>query len=382
MPPRPPVRVCHVIHDLRPGGAEHLLVDLAGVARQHGIEMAVVAPMSLRPGGHASELRAAGVEVVSLQLKTRWDPRGAARLRRELTRLQPDVVHAHLKHADLLAARSAPQLGIPFVSTLHVIEDQVGGLSRLKRRVATRARLRHAALTLTVSDAVRDWYLSMSGAAPCTVATLHNGVADLPIFDEHHRAAVRAEWGATPEVVVAVTIAVLRPGKGIGDLLEAAAALPAGSPLRFVVAGSGPEEPVLLRQARELGVLGDRVLFVGFVGDVAELLDGADLLVHPSHRDALPTAVLRGMAAGLPVVASDVGGTPEIVTDEVGLLVPPGDPVGLRSTLEALVADPDGMRWMGKRARERYESEFSLDRWAERLRSLYDRVLGRPGPGI
>jgi glycosyltransferase involved in cell wall biosynthesis len=178
-----------------------------------------------------------------------------------------------------------------------------------------------------------------------------------------------------PDEFVAATVAVLRPGKGIGDLLDAAAGLGDASPIRFVIAGSGPEEAVLLERARDLGLLGRRVSFVGFVDDVSGLLAGADLLVHPSHRDALPTAVLHGMAAGLPIVATRVGGTPEIVTEEIGLLVDAGDPGAVRSAVETLAEDPDGCRWMGKRARERFENEFSVEVWARRLRSLYERVL-------
>jgi glycosyltransferase involved in cell wall biosynthesis len=268
----------------------------------------------------------------------------------------------------------APRLGVPFVSTLHVIEDDVGGVRRFKRWAGVRAR-RRAALTIAVSDAVRDWYLSMAGASPQRVVTLRNGVADPGVASEEVRTRKRSALGLGPDDVAAVTLAVLRPGKGIDDLLEAAARMGGTSPVRFVVAGAGPEEKELISRAADLGVLDGRVQFLGFVDDVAGLLAGADLLVHPSHRDALPTAVIHAMAAGVPAVATTVGGTGEVVTDDTGLLIPPNDPLALLAAIEVVAADPDRRRWMGKRARERFEQEFSVAIWAQRLRDHYESVL-------
>jgi len=369
------VKVCHIIHDLRHGGAEHLLVDLAGVAAGAGIEMSVVSLMPAEGHDYADALRRAGVEVLSLDLRSRWDLKAARKLADRLLDLGPDLVHTHLKHADLVASRATARLGLPMVSSLHVVEDAVGLLGRFKRRMAMRARDRSAARILAVSGALRDWYLGLSDRDPSTVLVLRNGVPAPPEYPEGHRAAVRAGLGVPDESLLAATVVILRPGKGVDDLLAAAAAMPALPDIRFVVAGSGPEEDRLQSEAERLGLLGERVVFPGFTDDVAGLLDAADLLVHPSHADALATALIHGMAAGLPLIATDVGGTREIVEGDHGIIVPPRDPEALSAAILELANSPERRRAMAVTARERFSAEFDIRVWATRLREVYEEVL-------
>jgi len=373
------MRACHVIHDLRRGGAEHLLSDLAVVAGGAGMEMSVVSLMPLSESGYADSLRASGIPLRSLGLRSRWDPRAAARLRRVVEDLRPDVLHSHLKHADLVVGRVALRVDIPMVSSLHVVEDAVGVLGRFKRDLAMRARDRAADRILAVSAALRQWYLGLSGRDPATVLVLHNGVPAPGPVVAGHRERVRAALGVPQDAVLAATMVILRPGKGVEDLLAAASALPAEPDVRFVVAGSGPEEGAMRATASRLGLLGTRVVFPGFVDDVAGLLAAVDLLVHPSHGDALPTAVIHAMAAGLPVVATRVGGIAEIVGEDHGILVPPGDPVALGAAVSTLAGDPGRRQRMGGGARERFAASFEIGSWARRLIEIYGEVIAERG---
>ena len=372
------MRVCHLIHELGPGGAEHVLVDLARVAGEAGIEMRVVSLMPL--GGHRypQVLRDLGVRVDSLDLPSRWDPRGLRRAVRLLRPDPPDLLHSHLKHADLVAAYAAPRLGAPMISTLHLVEDEVGLVARLKRDLGAVARRRRAARTIAVSDALRRWYVGAFRVDPASVVTIPNGIpAPAPVAEEQ-RAALRAEFGVPVDGLLAVTVAIFREGKGHDDLL-AAAALLGDLPVRFVLAGSGPEE-ARLRAAAEAAGLAGRVAFAGFREDVAGLLAAADLVVHPSHADALPTALIHALAAGVPAVATRVGGIPEIVGEEAGALVPAADPAVLAAAIRSLAADPERRRRMGAAARERFAARFEGTAWAGRLKALYDEVLAEAGP--
>lgn len=364
------IRACHLIHDLGPGGAEHVLVDLATVAADAGIDLTVVSMLPTDGLRYPETLRASGVAVRSLGLRAWWDPRGPRRLRRLVATLAPDVLHSHLKHADFVAGRVARQTGIPQVSTLHVIEDGVTGLAARKRDLAARSRMGTAAVTVAVSDAVRDWYLRRFDESPDRVVTIHNGVPDPGEPSLEDRAALRAELGIAADAVVAAMIAVMRPGKGHDVLLAAAAAIEG---IVFLVAGDGPLQEQVLEAAARLPA--GRMVFCGFRDDVDRVLAAADLVVHPSLADALPTALIHAAAAGRPAVASAVGGIPEIVVPGSGLLVPPGDAAALAGALRTLAGDADDRHWMGKRARERYDEEFGAARWASRLRGLYDRVL-------
>lgn len=364
---RAPLKVFHFIHDLGPGGAEHVLVDLARVASGSGIEMTVISMMPTDGLRYPEILRSLGVVVHSLELLAWWDPRGPGRLRRLVSVVRPHLLHSHLKHADVVAGRVATSVGIPHVSTLHVIEDQVSGLARVKRWLGTRSRRRTAAVTIAVSDAQRAWYLDMSGEDPKRVVTLRNGVPDPGSTDPAVRAAVRRDLGVGPDTVVATMVAVMRPGKGHDVLLDAAPLFDDG--IVVVLVGDGELATQVTQRA---GRLGGRVIIAGFREDVPRLLAGSDLVIHPSLTDALPTAVVQAAAAGLPVVASRVGGIPEIVTEESGILVAPGDRIGLALAVNRLAADSGTRLLMGKVARERYEELFTSSAWLDGMRRVYD----------
>jgi len=373
-----PVRVCHLIHELGPGGAEHVLVDLARVAPPAGIEMRVLSLMPLGAHRYPQMLRNLGVRVDSLELASRWDPRGLRRAVRLLRGDPPDLLHSHLKHADLVAAYAAPRLGIPMVSTLHLIEDEVGMVGRFKRSLGARARRRRAARTIAVSDAVRDWYLDCFAADPTGVVTIRNGIPAPEPVTAGGRKAGRDEFGVADGDLLAATVAIFRAGKGHDDLLAAAARL-GDVPIRFVLAGSGPEEERLRGRVLTEGLEG-RVVFAGFREDVSGLLGAADLVVHPSHADALPTALIHALAAGVPAVATQVGGIAEIVGEEAGILVPAGDPAALAEAVRRMAEDAGQRQRMGEAARARFAAHFEGAAWARRLRALYEEILAEePG---
>lgn len=344
-------------------------MDLASVARRAGIDLSVVSLLPTDGLRYATALADAGVQVVSLGLRAWWDPRAGRRMRAALEELAPHVVHTHLKHADVIGGRAAARSGIPHVSTLHLVEDTVGRVAAWKRDVAMRSRTRTAARVVAVSDALREWYLSHSDAAAADVVTIRNGVPDPGPRDLDQIEEVRRGLGVPEHALMAVMVAVMRPGKGHDVLLEAARRVEDSSVV-FVLAGAGSEEERLRAAASS----DPRIVFAGFRDDVADVLAASDFVVHPSLADALPTALIHGLAAGRPIVASAVGGIPEIVPTDGGLLVPPGDPAALAAAIDRMAASPDARVWMGKRAREKYDAEFEAITWAERLRDLYDEV--------
>lgn len=375
--------VCHVIHSLGPGGAESLLVDLATAAGAAGLELSVVSLMPSATLAYHRRLAQLGVPVRSLELPTRWDPRGLPRGLAAIERLAPDIVHTHLKHADLVGAFAVRRLGVPMVSTLHLIEDAVSPLGWGKRRLATQARLTTAARTIAVSDALRRWYLDTFAAQAHRVVTLHNGVRAAPV-PASARERLRRELGVPETSLMAAMVGIMRPGKGHADLIAAAAGLPTSLDIRIVLAGDGPLRSTLEATARSAGLSPGRLVFAGFREDVPVLLAASDLVVQPSRFDALPTALIHGLAAGLPAVASAAGGIPEIVTDDVGILVPPADPAALTSALVVLAGDPERRARLGAAARRRFEAEFDATVWAGRLRGLYEEALAdhlTPQPG-
>ncbi len=167
--------------------------------------------------------------------------------------------------------------------------------------------------------------------------------------------------------------------KGLDHLLEAVAALRKQWPgLRLELAGSGPEEAHLRARAAELG-LGENVRFFGWVDPVYGAMSGWDLFAAPSLEDGFAISVAQAMAAGLPVVASQVGGLPEVVENAVtGLLVPPGDSAGLAAALHRLLSDSVLRTRMGEAARARVRQYFSAERFAREIKDLYASLLDQP----
>jgi glycosyltransferase involved in cell wall biosynthesis len=168
------------------------------------------------------------------------------------------------------------------------------------------------------------------------------------------------------------TVSVLREAKGIEVLLEAARTVPNAY---FLIIGDGPKAEEW-RQAAESNGVASRIRWAGYRTDVDALLAGCDLLAHPTLSDAFPTVLLEAMAAGLPIVASNVGGIPEIVEPQVtGLLVPAGDANALAAAVDAMLSDRARAREMGRRARELALERFSTAAWMERLSAVYADVL-------
>ena len=408
--PPSPVRVAHLIHGLAPGGAEALLVDLARAAPAAGFEIAVLPLVRVADDRYVRALRDLGVPVLGLDLPTRWDPRAFGAALRRLRGWRPDVLHTHLKHADLVGAVASRLTRTPQVSTLHVIDDGRTPLLRLKRRLAATARLSTARATIAVSDAQRRWYLSaFPSADPARVLTVPNGVADPrrtadPAARTHTsrvggpaaghgpdprrppgtagpsaaRAAVRAELGCGDDDVLVVQVAVARPGKGHVTLLEAMRRL-GDLPVRLAVAGDGPLRAELAAGAADLG---ERVRFLGHRDDVPALLAAADVVAHPSEFEALPTALIEALGAGRPVVSTEVGGIPEVVTPETAVFVPVGDAAALAAALRGLATDPVRRRALGAAARTRFEARFDARVWAGRLADLYADVLRGAVPRV
>ncbi len=175
----------------------------------------------------------------------------------------------------------------------------------------------------------------------------------------------------------------LEPVKGVDLVLQAAtllrSALPGGAPAwSLTLAGDGSQRAALEAQAHALG-LADRVRFLGTRQDVANLLSSNDVLVLPSRWEGMPNVALEAMACGLPVIATAVGGTPEVVAHrETGILVPPEQPLALAQAMAVLLADASLREKMGQAGRRRVETEFSIDTAVARTEALYRELLAKP----
>ena len=355
------------------GGAERLLLLSAPRLRALGFDVRIG---TFKTGGALSEsFGRAGVPVVDFGARHRRDLGALLRLVRYLRAERIEVLHAHLFYANVAARLAGRLAAVPVVLTAHHDTDLwMGPHHRFVERLTAPMSDR----VLACSEAVRRFAIERHGLDAGRVVTLHNAidVEAIPAAAEG-RARARALLGAGPEDRLVGTLGRLHePKKGLRPFLSAAARVAAADPrARFVLIGDGPALHELERFAASLG-LGDKVRFAGARTDAETLLPGLDLLVQPSLWEGFGLSALEGMAAGLPVVASRVGGVPEVIRDGVdGILVPPGDPVRLAEAMTAILRDPGRAARLGASGRARARREFHVDRLVRETASLYRELL-------
>jgi L-malate glycosyltransferase len=305
-------------------------------------------------------------------LKTIWQQ---GRLVRYLRAHGVRVVHSFGFYANVFAIPAARLARVPVVvASIRDTGDHLTWLQKAMQKWVCRA----ADHVLVNALAVRI-VLVAQGFDPSRISVIQNGI-DVSRYQERSGTkAVRRELGLPSAAPVVAVFARLNRLKGIEYFLEAAALLAKRfDEVRFLIVGDSISEAYrdeLERHAAGLG-LADRVVFAGFRGDVPELLSEVSVSVLPSLSEGLSNVVLEAMAAGVPVVATAVGGTPEMVENGVtGLLVPPRDAVALAEAIGSLLADPSRARAIGGAGQERVTERFSLQATVRETELLYDRLL-------
>jgi glycosyltransferase involved in cell wall biosynthesis len=233
---------------------------------------------------------------------------------------------------------------------------------------------------VAVSEGTRQHHIRLGKLAPEKVVTLYNGI-DLSCFSlngQFDRRASRQALGIPLDAPVLITVAVLRPPKGIQYLIEALPTILQAVPeARYLVVGSGQHEAALKELAQTYGVA-ERVIFTGARDDVPALLSMSDLFVLPTLTEALPTVLAEAMAAQKPIVASSVGGVPEMIEHGCnGLLVPPADPAKLAAACLQLLQDQAQARAMAYAGRQIVEQRFNIRKQVEHLGDLYQELLAK-----
>ncbi len=367
------IRIAQLITELHPAGAERVVYELARRLDRERFEVGVIA---LRGGEVAGWLARAGLPVEVLDICCRVDAPSFARLVRLLRRWRVDILHTHLFHADLVGRPAAWLAGVRhLVHTVHVAE------ARFRPWQYAFARMTAGACEkiVCVSESVKDHHRRRAGLPDARYRVIHNGVdASAYACDIAARRRLRQRWSLPDDRPLLAFVGRLDAQKGVNVLLGALSHLGArGDAVDIVVAGDGPQRDLVETYVR-FGEGGSRCRHLGYVGDVRSVLSAADVLVLPSLWEGFGLAAAEAMAAGLPVIASDVPGLREVVSPgETGLLVPPGDVAALAMAIEQLVTRPPLREKLGEAGRVRVIDRFSLDssiRAHERLYAEVSRV--------
>ena len=367
-----------VLHALAPGPVGGLESVVSMLAREWaGRGGGAALAMALDPGvpvpAGLAALAAAGVDLFPFWTPPRAYWRERADYLRIFREWRPAVVHSHGYRADVLAGPAAGVLGLPRVSTFHGFTGG-GWKNRLYEYLQIRAARRcDAAIAVSAPIRVR---LLASRVSPARVHLIPNALARREAVLD--RTAARAVLGLDPTATVIGWVGRLSPEKGPDILLRAIPHL-ADPAWRVSMIGDGPLRAQLQELVDQLG-LADRVSWHGLIPDAARCYAAFDCLVLSSRTEGTPIVLLEAMAGGIPVIATRVGGVPDVVREDEALLVAPDDPAALAAAVGTALADRAGARGRAARAATRVAGDYAPGPWLDRHAELYRSILAR-GPG-
>ena len=353
-------RIVHIISSLESGGCENMLLRTLPLLNDAEFEQVVVT--LFRPGQLALELKARGVRVIY--------PGGLGRLLPLLSELEPALIITYLFHADMIGRLFVqPRTKMPVIAFLRTTYN----FSRyLPARIAERLTKQFARYYIANSQAVKEYYVREIGVTSERIMVIPNGI-DVTVFDEVDGAVVRAELGVPKDRFVITCVANLARNKGHRYLLEAFEAFARIHRTSWLLlVGAGEEEQQLKQQVMHY-TSKERIVFLGRRRDVAAVLAATDAFVLPTLFEGMSNAILEAMAAGLPVITTDIPENRVLITNEQnGVLVPRAETHSIHAALELLYADGAHRQQLGRAARATINRQFQLPvvvaQWRQMLR--------------
>jgi glycosyltransferase involved in cell wall biosynthesis len=358
----------HVVAPDQVGGLERVVQALCAGQRRRGHRVAL-AGVVLMPGGGEpplfDTLREADVEVHVIRAPGRHYLRERRAVGELCRALRPDVVHTHGYRPDVVDAGVARKRGVPVVTTAHGFAAG-GWKNRFYERLQRRAFRRFDAV-VAVSRPLWS-LLARAGVAPARLHLVPNAWAGGGTSVS--RADARRALGLPADGIQIGWVGRFSREKGADVLVRALPRL-ADVALAATMIGAGPELDRVRAEAATLGVA-DRIAWPGIVPDAAGLLEAFEVVVLSSRTEGTPIVLFEAMAAGVPVVATRVGGVPDVVGDAEALLVPPDDAAALAAAVRAVLADPAAAHARAIAARRRLATDFAVDPWLDRYEAVYE----------
>jgi glycosyltransferase involved in cell wall biosynthesis len=369
------VRILQLIPSLPVGGAERMLLQLVSNLDPSRYEITVA---SLHRLGTTMErdFAAAGFDVLFLEKRLGFDPRMFGRVAGVIRRVDPHLLHTHRPVLQYALPSLLGKLRQRTVHTVHNVAERevTGRAAQVGHWLAIRAGVAPIAICQSVADSIwRVYGVRARAIIPNGIPVAQFATPSIP------RQAWRTRQGIPHDALVFTCVARLSAQKNVGALLQALAAMDRRRDPVLLVCGDGEEQGRLEAEAGRLGVA-ERVRFLGSRADVPEVLGASDVFVLPSLYEGHPLSVMEAMAAGRPVIATTVGGVPELVQPgETGLLVPPGDTSALAAAMDQLARSEEERGRLGRRGAQVAAERFDVSHMAAAYDRLYQSMLSR-GP--
>ena len=367
-----------MIDSLRPGGAEQLMVPILKNLKKH-FNIRVCA-LQVRAGNPIEkQLLEQNIPVDLVEIPNMRAPKNIPSIIRYLRTHQPALIHTQLQFADVLGSISGKLLNIPTISTQHTIESNTEFTSAGLRQKLTWFCLRNfSKKVIAVSQETREYHLQKGKIPADKITTIHNGI-DIAKFSEvemNTREKIRQIHGIPQNAKVILSIAVLRKKKGIQYLISSLPKILEKHPETYhLVVGDGEYRQTLEELAAEQN-LQEKVIFTGHKTNVPEYLAAADLFVLPTLIDAFPTVLLEAMAAKKTIIASNVGGIPEIIENGYsGILVPAKDIRQLTDQCTLLLSNTQKAEELAQNGYKIVTEKFSIENQIDQLEKTYSEII-------
>ncbi len=365
-----PLRILQLTSTSKMGGAETMVLHLLRQADPKHLQVEVLSLMG--PGDLTRRAREAGAWAENWGLHSLANPRLPSRMRVLLMERGYDVIHGYGLRADLLTRWVAQALKIPYISSISSIDPW-----RKKHHVLLdRWTAEGVACWIAVCEAARQSRIIRERFPPGRIFTVLNGIPDVPMTEEAERTAARHEFGIAPAGgPVLSMVANLREAKGYPDLLAALEIVKREFPdFICLCAGRDESKGEIPAFAARHGIE-NNVRWLGFVENPQSVLAASDIAVLSSHWEGCPVNLLEAMRAGLPSVATRVGGIPELIDNEIeGLLIDVKSPPALANGLLRLMRDEAMRAKLGQAARARFKRQFLAERMVVQLTEIYERL--------
>lgn len=359
------ISILEIIGDPSLAGAPRHLLSIVENLDTDKFTIHVICP----PGPLAGEIRKLRrhIDLDLVSMDSRFDFSSLKEIRKSIKHIKPDLIHVHGTRAGSLGRIAAIGLNIPLIYTEHLWTQQF----RLKSRVLT--FIHYAAnwfldmfttLNIAVSQAVKDFMISSSISRPAKIKVIYNGIK---------LSGLEAKAFQSEKEFLIATVGTLNPQKGVQYLIKALPKIKNEFPgIRLEIIGDGPYKRNLVNLTKKLKMK-DYVKFTGFVPNVEKYLTRFDLYVQPSLSESFGLAIVQAMGVGLPVVATNTGGIPEVITEgKSGFLVEAANPEALTEAILELLRNPKKAREMGKMAEKEAKLKFNLKDMIKQLENVYE----------
>ncbi|MHC1785287.1 MAG: glycosyltransferase [Anaerolineaceae bacterium] len=366
------MHICQIIDGLSNSGAQRLIVYFAQQAKLNNDRVTTIYLAERKSDVILDALKEQGVETMCSTAEKLYNPQRIFKLAKFLQTEKVDVVQSHLSYANILSPVVGRVAGIPVVSTLHTSNYK----NQYYRPIIFRtemAMLRFISSgIITVARAVSDVYQPFLGKKEPVV--IPNPVKSIPDLSESKRIEIRDQFLPQPDGVLIIAVGRLTGPKGYLEMIEAFRLMHREYPdTRLIIAGRGNEKENLKKKIDEYDLTG-KIILLGERSDVPALLAASDLFLSASYWEGMPISILEAMSAGLPVIATDVGGVPEILEGR-GVMVPAMEPEAMANEMIAFIANPEEMKKLGNTGQQYVNKNHSLEKWYAQMTSYFNSII-------